>query len=665
MKVFNAFGIILLCSSLACCTGSVAINPDAGPDAEDDGGFDIDNATLAIVVSASSNTIQVGDLVEFEIQVSGGQAPYTYLWNFDDLNSYKQAAPQTASTSHTFNWPGRHHVTATVLDQESTSQKAVVIIDVVIDKSEVVVNAVSDCGCDPSGTISCTDALDACMADSLGNQDNLRIEFPSGTYLFTSKICHSHTLSDGSEKVEICGIALSMAGYQGLGLHGVSLVGVGDPRPTLRYDNTHNCHGDGCYDDNTLHRHAFLDTTHLPTDPEHDQHVFLSKIKFEMTQDPDNYVLLPRFLYGFDSPVSRIYFSAEQCDFKNYGLLGYTMWAIHKHNNMLAGGSYNNDQGATELIRYINNGISLRNYIAQMDEAHSHIWYFTGSDHTYVIDNYADFSNHGPGKIIGQLKMEIHDTQISGNILRNNSRGSGWYLGAVDAQAHDTSFFNNRVLATENGMLLLGSSANINIYDNFFCDIIYHMIVAGHDRPPPPDNNGVPVLGVTVSDNILGINTPSKPSLEPIVCKFEEYGLDLECDITEINTIDNDLRCKPGDPVGWCDETNGYHDPGVFEFVPPVVNIFNIDDPTDKNVVILNMDVSDSGSGMTNVARFPFHEGGLMQFSNDNVHWSAVIPYASAYTWKLSDEPGIKTVYARFRDRDGNWSSTVSQSVER
>ncbi len=48
-----------------------------------------------------------------------------------------------------------------------------------------------------------------------------------------------------------------------------------------------------------------------------------------------------------------------------------------------------------------------------------------------------------------------------------------------------------------------------------------------------------------------------------------------------------------------------------------------------------------------------------MRFSNDGVNWSAPEAYASLTNWTLSSGGGVKTVYARFGDLAGNWTSTA------
>ena len=50
-------------------------------------------------------------------------------------------------------------------------------------------------------------------------------------------------------------------------------------------------------------------------------------------------------------------------------------------------------------------------------------------------------------------------------------------------------------------------------------------------------------------------------------------------------------------------------------------------------------------------------------FSNDGVSWSDVKSYSNSYSWKLAAGSGQRSVYARFRDRDGNWGEVVSDNV--
>lgn len=52
-----------------------------------------------------------------------------------------------------------------------------------------------------------------------------------------------------------------------------------------------------------------------------------------------------------------------------------------------------------------------------------------------------------------------------------------------------------------------------------------------------------------------------------------------------------------------------------------------------------------------------------MQFSNDNSAWSTPEAYASSKSWNLTNGDGVKTVYVRFKDSVGNWSSPVNSTI--
>jgi hypothetical protein len=52
-----------------------------------------------------------------------------------------------------------------------------------------------------------------------------------------------------------------------------------------------------------------------------------------------------------------------------------------------------------------------------------------------------------------------------------------------------------------------------------------------------------------------------------------------------------------------------------------------------------------------------------MQFSNDNINWSAPETYAISKAWTLSSGDGTKPVYVKFKDGAGNWSSAYSDTI--
>jgi len=52
-----------------------------------------------------------------------------------------------------------------------------------------------------------------------------------------------------------------------------------------------------------------------------------------------------------------------------------------------------------------------------------------------------------------------------------------------------------------------------------------------------------------------------------------------------------------------------------------------------------------------------------MQFSSDNVNWSAPEPYSTQAMWTLSAGDGLKTVYVKFMDNLGFWSAAASDTI--
>ncbi len=71
--------------------------------------------------------------------------------------------------------------------------------------------------------------------------------------------------------------------------------------------------------------------------------------------------------------------------------------------------------------------------------------------------------------------------------------------------------------------------------------------------------------------------------------------------------------------------------------------------------VTLGVSASDPGSPSSGVNQ--------MRFSNDGSSFSAFQPYAPTAAWTLSEGDGAKTVYAQFRDAEGNVSAAVSDTI--
>jgi hypothetical protein len=75
-------------------------------------------------------------------------------------------------------------------------------------------------------------------------------------------------------------------------------------------------------------------------------------------------------------------------------------------------------------------------------------------------------------------------------------------------------------------------------------------------------------------------------------------------------------------------------------------------DTTNSVSVVLTLSCVDSVSGCAE-----------MQFSSDNTNWTTPEAYATTKAWVLLSGDGTKTVFARFKDNAGNWSTTVGDSI--
>jgi len=76
---------------------------------------------------------------------------------------------------------------------------------------------------------------------------------------------------------------------------------------------------------------------------------------------------------------------------------------------------------------------------------------------------------------------------------------------------------------------------------------------------------------------------------------------------------------------------------------------------TKSATVTLTLSAADAGSGMGT--------GAQMQFSNNGSTWSAAQAYSTTKSWGLAAGSGTKTVYVKFKDVAGNWSSIYSGTI--
>jgi YD repeat-containing protein len=92
----------------------------------------------------------------------------------------------------------------------------------------------------------------------------------------------------------------------------------------------------------------------------------------------------------------------------------------------------------------------------------------------------------------------------------------------------------------------------------------------------------------------------------------------------------------------------------VLDTLPPtgIVTINSGAQYIKQTAVTLNLSAADAGSGLSQ-----------MSFSSDNVTWTAAQTYSASKSWTFASGDGNKTVYAKFMDKFGKWSSPVSVTV--
>jgi len=73
---------------------------------------------------------------------------------------------------------------------------------------------------------------------------------------------------------------------------------------------------------------------------------------------------------------------------------------------------------------------------------------------------------------------------------------------------------------------------------------------------------------------------------------------------------------------------------------------------TNTTAVTLNLSATDDSGTVAQ-----------MQFSNDNATYSTPEAYATTKTWTLTSGDGTKTVYVKFKDPAGNWSTPVTDTI--
>ena len=108
---------------------------------------------------------------------------------------------------------------------------------------------------------------------------------------------------------------------------------------------------------------------------------------------------------------------------------------------------------------------------------------------------------------------------------------------------------------------------------------------------------------------------------------------------------------------GWINKGNITIQAQPADNTPPTgtIKINNDAQYTKTTSVTLNLSATDSGSGMG--------PGAEMRFSNDNLTWSTPEAYATTKIWNLTSGDGSKTVYVKYKDVAGNWSTAFQDTI--
>jgi|GEM_PF-2920150 len=92
----------------------------------------------------------------------------------------------------------------------------------------------------------------------------------------------------------------------------------------------------------------------------------------------------------------------------------------------------------------------------------------------------------------------------------------------------------------------------------------------------------------------------------------------------------------------------------ILDTLPPsgTIKVNNGAQFINKTAVMLNLSAIDAGSGLSK-----------MRFSSNGTTWSTAETYAATKAWTFAAGDGNKTVYVKFLDRSGKWSTPVSTTV--
>jgi YD repeat-containing protein len=92
---------------------------------------------------------------------------------------------------------------------------------------------------------------------------------------------------------------------------------------------------------------------------------------------------------------------------------------------------------------------------------------------------------------------------------------------------------------------------------------------------------------------------------------------------------------------------------------------YTIDTTPPTGTIAINSGATSTGNSTVTLTLSCSDANGCsqMQFSNDNVTYSTPEAYAATKAWTLTTGDGTKTVYVKFKDTPGNWSTAYSSTI--
>lgn len=591
-------------------------------------GFAHISHAFELLVSASDTNPAKGSQVNFTCEPSGGTPPYTYCWDFGTPPNNAKLGEWSheneaicysngQNPSHTFNEFGEYKVWVYVKDSSATpvSQKAVLIVNVNV--GGIVVDATAPLPTGPGligdGLTDNTDKL-ARWASNSGNQ-YITVKFPAGVYRFSA----TNRFSSGS------------------GLKAIQLSAeVSNPVKLLF--NPANSSDD-------------VPDTFLSTDGV--TGIYAKGITLESDLhggSPDQWDMTLGFKNGhgvfqyctiqnFSGPfVDGSPYIVMDCNILDWGpglVEAFYPGGTHTYRHQLFEGPQNNCFMA-------------RNYAKTKYKHEHHIYSPRGKEFIYFLKNFLDGTNH----IVSQYMIHLyggtgkHSNKFFYNNYVYNSKNSPIYIAG---DVSNIEFYDNLFIKVDSGLSSLLRIENNT--ENF--DFSYNHIQENGLNSALVAVVGIGISNVKFTNNNFGKSAPMSPYK---IWSFESDDL-LPCYgvSEEENPSCNNISIA-SNVNSSIDRT--ILDPEPREFDSPKNCSINIVSQ-DSNTVNVDLYANDYDSGMFINPRWPFTEGGLVQFSHDGVHWSEVMPYATQATWMLPAGANKESVLVRFRDRDGNWTTPI------